>query len=275
MISHGDNFDFNQYAHLLYLCDILKYSRNHDAKQTVDLLFFTKMVMISYALFFLYTFMMEISSGKYVRFNTSEAVNIILSSQNPRCSKVPLRTRCNRAFLIDLKCIKCPDDVKGDMNGVYKKGLRAHVWTVRVGLNDVQIMHKKKEDIPPTCNDQYHLHINSRQNEAGLCRSIFIMYDKQGSIVNSVALLQYHIPLSIGKTSVEFAVSSHGNRKHGDKPFFPTQKSVMKEIKDNLKDGSQSSLVYNDLLNGVGGILAARQPGELPRSRQSNSVSPT
>ena len=67
---------------------------------------------------------------------------------------------------------------------------------------------------------------------------------------------------------VVFDVAPHGNRKEGDcKPFYPTQKSTLQAIKQELSL-KPASEVFKMVSNSVGGILGARQPEQLPRSKQ-------
>ena len=64
------------------------------------------------------------------------------------------------------------------------------MWTVKVGVNNhVEILEKKKVEL--ASDNEFHVHIHSKKNKAGLCRSIFYLLDQDEKIVNSTCLLQY------------------------------------------------------------------------------------
>ena len=155
-----------------------------------------------------------------------EAVGLLLDSIKPRCDAIPLNVRRNASFLVDSReYSNNRDDIKCDMNGVYKHTLRNGVWTIEMKeterSRDVNVLCKKKKELDNS--NQYHLHINSNRNTAGLCRSIFFITDSSNQIVNDVFLLQYHHKVP-GTEDVEFHVPSHGNRKDVCRPFYPRQK---------------------------------------------------
>ena len=54
-------------------------------------------------------------------YTVREAVGILLSEhqQAMKCIKIPLKARQNLSFLIDVANLKCRQDVKSDMNGVF------------------------------------------------------------------------------------------------------------------------------------------------------------
>ena len=151
------------------------------------------------------------------------------------------------------------------MNGSYSRPLRIGTWTVDIDPNDasVEILHKKKE--PLGSEREFHMQMNSKMNASGLCRSIFLLSGKNGEVLRHTALLQYHIA-DENCEEVEFQVASHGNRKHGSKPFYPTQKSTLLSIKQELSENS-ASVAFKKVYSNSGGVCRARQPSELPRSR--------
>ena len=115
------------------------------------------------------------------------------------------------SFLVDVSTLKCWQDVKSDMNGVYPDTLRVATWTVEVDGNDqVEIVEKKKVEL--ASDNEFHIHVHSRKNKAGLCRSIFLLFDRDGGIVNSACLLQYSLT-DKDRDQVNFDVPSHGNTK--------------------------------------------------------------
>ena len=205
--------------------------------------------------------------GRKERYTVREAVRILLSEheQGIKCSKTPLKTRQNLSFLINVAKLKCWQDVKSDMNGVFCSTLRICMWTVEVDEeNGVDILAKKKIDL--VSEKMYHVYINSMRNKAGLCRSIFLLRGRDGEIINSVCLLQYTIPKE-DCSEVIYEVPSHGNSKGKGKPFYPTKKSTLQAIKDELRSNS-AAVAFKNVSRSAGGALNAREPGDLPRSRK-------
>ena len=121
-----------------------------------------------------------------------------------------------------------------------------------------------KKEVPLQQTGQFHIYINSKMNAAGLRRSIFLR-DESGTILGDTCLLQYHIEGNC--QSVEFDVKSHGNRKNGKKPFYPMQRSTMEAMKRKLSNNSPS-VAFKNVASESGGVIGARNPGQLPRSRQ-------
>ena len=186
------------------------------------------------------------------------------------CKQRPLRVRKNAAFLIDVTSLKNWEDVKDDMNGSYSKILRCGVWTVECVPSDEQaqysIIAKKRVELEG--DNKYHLVIHSKCNKAcpDLARSIFLLQDANGEIVNGTVLLQYHITSEAEE--VELQVHPHGNRKTSTNvPFHPTAKSTMEAIKNELKQ-KPASQVFSAVSGQVGGPAKAKTVGELPRSQK-------
>ena len=169
-------------------------------------------------------------------------------------------------FLVDVSNLRHWEDVKSDMNGTFPKVLRIGTWTLDIGVEmDVEILAKKK--IPLSCDSQMHIHINSKMNVHGLCRSLFFLSDKGGNILHNTCLLQYHLADENDGEDLVFDVAPHGNRKHGKKPFYPTQKSTLDAMKAELSEHAPS-VAFRKVSNASGGMLGAQQPGQLPRSRE-------
>ena len=192
-------------------------------------------------------------------------MKILLEKQNLKCSKVPLRVRQNLTFIIDVAKLRHWEDVKSDMNGSYSNTLRIAIWTVEIdGNKEVTVIAKKKIELKSS--DQFHIHIHSTKNIAGLCRSIFILRGESGQVINDQCLLQYAI-LDKNCEEVSFNVRAHGNSKKSSKPFYPVKRSTLEALKKDITTKSPS-VVYSNASTAAGGILGAREPGDLPRSRQ-------
>lgn len=120
--------------------------------------------------------------GRKERITPSEAMKILADCNvegNLKCSKVPLRVRANKAFLMDTTKFKDWEDIKNDMNGTYPNILRMCTWTVEI-QKDTSLKVETCKVTAKTCqeiqqDDQYHLKFNSKKIQAGLCRSIFLI----------------------------------------------------------------------------------------------------
>ena len=210
--------------------------------------------------------------GKRTRYTVSEAINVIMcrSKKEKICRERPLRVRKNAAFLVDVKSLKHWEDIKDDMNG-YNKVLRCGVWTVQCDVESddhvvTEVIAKKRVELDR--DNKYHMIINSKGNKVcpDLERSIFVLQDGKGEIVNGIALLQYHI--SSDAEEVDFKVQSHGNKKKNTStPFYPTAKSTMQAIKVQLKEKPPSQ-AFKAVSGMAGGPAGAKSAGELPRSRK-------
>ena len=104
-------------------------------------------------------------------------------------------------------------------------------------------------------------------NKAGLCRPIFFLRGRDEEFLNSMCLSQYTIAKEAQPTEVLYDVPPHGNSKGKRKTYYPTKKSTIQAIKDEL--GSNSAAVaFRNVAVSAGGALGARDPREIPRSRK-------
>lgn len=163
---------------------------------------------------------------------------------------------------MDTSKFKLWEDIKNDINGSFPQVLRTGTWTVKLQDESCQLFSKKRENL--ATEGLYHLKFNSKRNLAGLCRSIVLLMDNNGAVVNNISLLQYHN--SSGEDVVNFEVKSHGTAKK-DKPFFPSEKSVLHTMKEKVTK-EPSRTVYEDVQHNAGGPIKADSIGQLPRSRQ-------
>ena len=152
------------------------------------------------------------------------------------------------------------------MNGTFNKVLRCGVWTVQCDIasdDDVtEVIAKKRVELDG--DNKYHMIINSKGNKVcpDLERSIFVLQDGKGEIVNGIALLQYDI--SSDAEEVYFKVQSHGNKKKNTTtPFYPTAKSTTEAIKVQLKEKPPSQ-AFKAVSGIVGGPAGGKSAGELP-----------
>ena len=209
--------------------------------------------------------------GRKERITPSEAMKILADCNiegNLKCSKVPLRVRANKTFLMDTTKFKDWEDIKNDMNGTYPSILRTCTWTVEI-QKDTSLKVETCKVIAKTCqeilqDDQYHLKFNYKKNQAGLRRTIFLLLDKNGDILNNTCILQYRI--TSGEDTVESEVQSHGFAGQS-KAFFHCEKSLLKTMKERVAK-EPSRTVYESVRKEAGGPSKAESIAKLPRSRQ-------
>ena len=153
------------------------------------------------------------------------------------------------------------------MNGVYSGTLRCAVSTIECRNGLWSLLKKKKAPLPS--KDAFHLVQNSKTNKAtpALARSIFLLNDVKGNVVNNVFLVQYHVSNGDGRVE-DLQIQKHTNsRSTNPKPFYPLKKSTLASIKDSvIKKGSHR--VYDDLRKKAGGVFGASNVSELPRGKQ-------
>lgn len=96
------------------------------------------------------------------------------------------------------------------MNGVYSGVLRCAVWTIECRDGLWSLLKKKKASLPS--KDAFHLVQNSKMNKAApaLARSIFLLKDFKGNVVNNVCLVQYHVSNVDGRVE-DLQIQKHGN----------------------------------------------------------------
>ena len=151
-----------------------------------------------------------------------EAVKILMENKSQRCTKTPLKVRRNMSFLVDVSSYQSWEDIKSDMNGAYTRSLHIGTWTIDVYPDEASVEILEKKKVALNKENEFHVHINSKMNAFGLYRSIFFLTGESGEILHHTVLLQYHI-VNENCEEVKFEVSSHGNRKHRKKAFYPTQ----------------------------------------------------
>lgn len=175
-----------------------------------------------------------------------------------------MKVRENASFLIDVKWFENWEDVKADMNGVYDGVLRCAVWTIEMDNVSWTLLQKKKA--PLTSRSTYHLIQNSKRNKAApsLVRSMFLLKDVKGNLVENVCLLQYHFSNEEGRVD-DVEVQKHVNSRFTNpKPFYPVKKSMLTAMKDSIEKKG----VYSDLRKKAGGVFGASSVSDLPRGKQ-------
>ena len=140
-------------------------------------------------------------------------------------------------------------------------------WTIEMDNGSWTLLQKKKA--PLTSRNTYLLIQNSRRNKAAqsLVRSMFLLNDVKGNLVDDVCRLQYHVSNEEGRAdSVE--VQKRGNSRFPNpRSFYPVKKSMLTAMKDSIKKKGVQG-VYSDLRKKAGGIFGPSSVSDLPRGKQ-------
>ena len=67
---------------------------------------------------------------------------------------------------------------------------------------------------------------------------------------------------------VSFKVKSHGNTKDKRKPFLPTRKTILKEMKSQESRKETPKVTLQHITRNAGGVMSAESSGSVPRGRQ-------
>ena len=112
----------------------------------------------------------------------------ILASSIPRCERVPQACRRKLIFLIDTKCLKDIEDVKSDLNGVFRKCLEVKHRPVSinsaVAAFNVKVLGKGSSS--DLSNGQTIMHTHRRENDRGLIRHI-VWFTKNDIVLTTLS----------------------------------------------------------------------------------------
>ena len=90
--------------------------------------------------------------------------------------------------------------------------------------------------------------------------------DANGEKINNICVLEYLVK---GKEKeVSFKVKSHGNTKDKRKPFLPTTKTILKEMKSQESRKETPKVTLQHITRNAGGVMSAESSGSVPRGRQ-------
>ena len=163
----------------------------------------------------------------------AEAYDIAESSCQ-KAKRVPQVCRRNAIFVVDAKDLASPDDVRSDMNGVFRSCLEIKNFTVEVarvnGEAKVSIISRKKI---PLSNGQMYMRVHRTENDAGLVRNIVYFQDAQGTVFKDSVILQYFVnKQKCGNVEeIAFDVPCHGNSSNpSGNSFYPLKKSTLAKI---------------------------------------------
>ena len=179
---------------------------------------------------------------------------------------MPQACRENSIFVISSNCLKNVEDIKGNMNGVFRT---CHeVKSKRVQVNDT-IVTVKPSSINEIVQGELVMKINRRENEHGLVRNIIYLVNEKKEVINSKKLLQYYINSKVAgnKSKVQYTPSSHGNCRNAEKSFFPLKKSTLNRFRSQVYQKGKRKIgnLYDAEMNANNDY---KDYGNFPRSKK-------
>ena len=134
-------------------------------------------------------------------------------------------TRCNHCNLKHL------DDIKSDLNGIFKRCLEAKCKIFDINEKCVKAISSNKNN--KLEEGQFFIHINRRENIHGLLQNIVYFKDKNKATINSKVVLQYYINRKkCGDTEqVQYTAPNHGN-SGAEKPFLQLRKALCRILRN-------------------------------------------
>ena len=154
----------------------------------------------------------------------------LIRSNFETCSRIPQACRRNSVFVINSNNLKHLDDIKSDLNGIFKRCLEAKCKIFDINEKCVKAISSNKNN--KLEEGQFFIHINRRENIHGLIRNIVYFKDKNKATINSKVVLQYYINRKKcgDKEEVQYTAPNHGN-SGAEKPFFTVKKTTLQNFK--------------------------------------------
>ena len=120
---------------------------------------------------------------------TNSETYAIIKSEVKVCERVPQACRENSIFVISSNCLKNVEDIKSDLNGIFRTYHEAKLKRVQVNNIIVTVKQNSNKEI---VEGVLVMKINRRENEDGLVRNIvYFVNEKKRSAEskNTVAIL--------------------------------------------------------------------------------------
>ena len=135
----------------------------------------------------------------------------LIRSNFETCSRIPQACRRNSVFVINSNNLKHLDDIKSDLNGIFKRCLEAKCKIF--DINEKYVKTISSNEYNNLEEGQFFIHIIQRENIHGLIRNIVYLKDKNKATINSKVVLQYYVNKKKGadKEQVQYASPNHGN----------------------------------------------------------------
>ena len=127
------------------------------------------------------------------KLKNEEALALVMSNCK-KTRRIPQACRRNAIFVIDSADVKDPNDVKSDLNGVFRICHEVKCLTVHVDLGSqqesVKLRVEDRKEVKLGEKSMY-LKIHRRENDFGLVRNIMYFTGPDNNIVNESIVLQY------------------------------------------------------------------------------------
>ena len=121
---------------------------------------------------------------------TNSETYAIIKSEVKICERVPQACRENSIFVISSNCLKNVEDIKSDLNGVFRLCHEVKSKRVQVGDTIVTVKPNSNNEI---VEGELVMKINRRENMHGLVRNIVYFVNGKKGVMNSKIQLQYYI----------------------------------------------------------------------------------
>eukprot|EP00795_Rhopilema_esculentum_P015816 gene15815-7125_t len=205
------------------------------------------------------------------KLKNEEALALVMSNCS-RARKIPQACRKSAVFLLDTSSVKDPNDVKSDLNGVFRIFHEVKSLTVSIKNNSkdegvtLQVKARKKLKLQ---EDGMHLMVNRRENDCGFIRNIMYFLGRDEKIVgDSIVLLNRAICGNIEE--IQFDVPAHGNARHNNRrsQFHPLKKSTLDAVHQAIcpSEKTNSGRIYDNVTKCV--INTDHDYGDIPRSKK-------
>ena len=151
-------------------------------------------------------------------------------------------------FVINSNNLKYLNDIKSDLNGIFKRCLQAKCKIFDINDKYVKTISSNKNN--KLEEGQFFIHLNQKKNIYGLMRNIVYFKDKNKATINSKVVLQYYINRKKcgNKEEVQYTAPNHGN-SGAEKPFFAFKKRALQNFKNQVsqKDKRVISVLFENV----------------------------
>ena len=153
----------------------------------------------------------------------------LVKSSIDTCLRIPQTCRRNAIFVISSDHIKNRNDIKGDLNGIFKKCLESKCKTVELGDFSVKFISPKERKLN---ENHFYINVNRRENIHGLIRNITYFTDSKNKVLNSKMIPQYFINRKKcgDKEELQYIAPRLGNA-NADTLFFSVKKKTLGKFK--------------------------------------------
>lgn len=180
------------------------------------------------------------------------------------CVKKPCAVQTFSSFIVDLNQVNLKD-LAADDNGVWITASPRRMYEVErkrgkiLSVRHITLLAPgvDKKNVVTVCR-QYGTH----QGTPEFKRIIATILDCNGVIIPR-AVVQYFF---LGGKKVPVHIPSHGNSRDKERPYYRTQPSTLKAIKEESKTKT-ASVAYNEVFEASGGIDSCESVSEEPRNK--------